>query len=169
MEQYEYKYIRPDIRSGDLLAFSCEGWRSYKEVKTQLIRVFTRSEYSHVGVAWVIGGRVMIIEAVIPMVRIYPLSKVGDFYHIPLSANWDEEIERKAISYVGNPYKQLKAIQAFFTNLKKNSTEECAALAITISGDAGIDLGERATPDSVVKTAQQLGFPLFFVKNSHHK
>ena len=81
-----YKQARPMIRSGDVLAWSHRGIRSWHDLKIWLVRMFTRSEYSHVGTAWVVGNRVFVIEAVMPKVRIYPLSKLGDFYWLQMGA-----------------------------------------------------------------------------------
>jgi hypothetical protein len=158
-----YKDIRPNIRSGDLLAFRHEGWKSWHDIKVQLVRMFTRSEYSHVAIAWVVGERVFAIEAVEPMARIYPLSKLGDFYWIPMNAPWKKETEEKALSYIGSDYKQLEAIKAFFKPFGKGQTSECAALAITILDHDGIDLGMWATPDAVVLQSQLYGKPTMYV------
>ena len=75
----KYSEYRDQIKSGDLLAWSHRGFRSWHDFKVQAVRLFTQSEYSHVGIAWVVGGRVFVIEAVEPRVRIFPLSKLGEY------------------------------------------------------------------------------------------
>ena len=160
-----YNEYRSKIKSGDLLAWSHRGWKSIHDIKIQLVRMFTQSEYSHVGVAWVVGERVFVIEAVEPCVRIFPLSKLGSFYHIPLNAPWSASTEEKALSYVGAEYKQLQAIKAFFKPLGKGNVSECAALVLTILEHDGIILENRATPDAVVYQAQLYGHPTFYVEN----
>lgn len=155
----KYADARSTIRSGDLLAWSHRGWWSWHDFKIQMVRMFTRSEYSHVAIAWVVGGRVFVIEAVEPLVRIYPLSKLGEFYHIALGAPWKPETEEVALSHVGVRYSQLDAIKAFFRPLGPNKVTECAALALNILHADGVDLGERATPDAVVYQAQLFGHP----------
>jgi hypothetical protein len=162
----KYFDYRNNIKSGDLLVWSHRGWKSLYDIKIQMIRLFTRSEYSHVGTAWVVGDRVFVIEAVEPRARIYPLSKLGSFYHIPLQAPWGKETEEKALSYVGSEYKQIDAIKAFFKPLKEGAVSECAALALTVASHDGINLGDRATPDSVVYHAQRLGHPTFYIENT---
>ena len=83
-----YANIRQHIKSGDLLAWSHRApwWASLRDCKIALVRLFTRSEYCHVGIAWVLGGRVFVIEAVKPEVRIYPLSKLAPFYWVQVPA-----------------------------------------------------------------------------------
>ena len=69
-----YQEVRSSIKSGDLLFWSHRELKSWYDLKVQIVRMVTRSEYSHVGVAWVTGGRVFALEAVVPLIRIYPLS-----------------------------------------------------------------------------------------------
>lgn len=161
----EYKDYRQNIKSGDLLAWSHRKWNSMYDFKIQMVRVFTRSEYSHVAVAWVVAGRVFVIEAVEPCARIYPLSKLGDFYHIPMDAPWAESTEDAAVGFVGSEYKQLQAIANFFEARKAGDVSECAALALEIYMRDGIYLGDRATPDAVVLAAQKLGRQTLYVEN----
>lgn len=160
----DYKTHRKNIKSGDLIAFSNMKWKSWHDLKVQFAKFMLQTEYSHVATALVMGGRVWVIEAVEPCARIYPLSMLGDFYHIPLDAEWTPEIEEIALSYVGSEYKQLNAIKAFFGPLEKDDTSECAALAITIADKCGVNLGNRATPDEVVLQAQLRGSPTYYVR-----
>lgn len=159
----KYNEVRPLIKSGDLLAWSHRGWRSWRDIKIQLIKFFTQSEYSHVGTAWVIAERVFVIEAVIPLVRIYPLSKLGNFYHIPLSNAWNAQTEEVALSKVGYPYSQKEALLAFFKINGSESTFECAELASKIAETANVNLGKKYTPTAVVQAALELGSRLCFV------
>lgn len=161
----DYATYRNTIRSGDLLAWSHRRFRTWHDFKIAIVRMATRSEYSHVGVAWVIGGRVFVIEAVEPMARIYPLGKLGDFYHCPLAVDWDDRIEEAAIGHVGAEYRQLEAIRLYFAAREAGNVSECAALVLEILMSAGINLGTRATPDAVVRAAQQLGNPLYLIQN----
>lgn len=159
-----YADARPQIRSGDLLAWTHTGWRSWRDIKMQIVRLLTRSEYSHVGVAWVVGGRVFVLEAVQPLVRIYPLSKLGDFYHLPMNATWTQQIEEFALARVGEPYSQAECVRAFFGWSLRNGEWECAEYAMSVLAEAGLFLGLTATPSAVVNRAQRLGALMVFVK-----
>lgn len=159
----DYSAVRPTIKSGDLLAWSHRGWGSWHDFKIQLVRCFTQSEYSHVAVAWVIGGRVFALEAVQPLVRIYPLSKLGDFYHLPMAADWSPATEEFALAHVGEPYSQLQAMAAFFGPLTHDGLWECAEYASAVLQLAGVDLGPLATPTAVVREAQRQGSPCSYV------
>lgn len=152
-----YAAARPLIRSGDLIAQSRGDWTTLIGIKINIVRIFTRSTYSHVGIAWVIGGRVFMLEAVKPRLRIYPMSKIGDFYLLPMQARWTEPGENTALENVGVEYSELVAMQAFFGPLDVGNVQQCAAYALAVYAADGIDLGNRATPDAVVLTAMQRG------------
>jgi hypothetical protein len=160
-----YAQARPLIQSGDLLAWSHRApfWRSWHDFKIAMVRAFTQSEYSHVGTAWVVGGRVLVIEAVVPLVRIYPLSKAGEFYHLPLQAAWSDAALEYALGKVGHRYSQLQAMQAFFHLPAEDDRWECAELARAIAAQDGIHLGPKATPTAIVRAAQLLGSPCTLV------
>ena len=160
----KYSEARPLIRSGDLLAFSEGDWKSWHGIKISLVRMFTRSTYSHVALAWVVGGRVFALEAVVPKLRIYPLSQLGSFYHIPMKAQWKEETEEFALSKIGVEYSQTVAIQAFFEPLDDGTVQECAAYVREVLLIDDINLGNRAVPDSIVFEAQRRGNPLILVE-----
>lgn len=151
----EYEKFRPSIRSGDLLAFTHLPLRSFYDLQVQAVRVFTKSEYCHVALAWVVGGRVFVIEAVTPKVRIYPLSKLLPFWHITTHAPWKPETEEFALSQVGMDYSKWQAIQAYFGKPDLDHLWECAELAGQVLAVDGISLGEKFTPSAIVYAAQE--------------
>ena len=158
-----YKHARPLIKSGDILAWSHRGVHSWHDLKVWFVRMFTRSEYSHVGTAWVVGERVFVIEAVMPLVRIYPLSKLGDFYHLGMGAYWRRATEALALSFVGHQYNQLQAMQAPFITPPDDDRWECAELVAAIARQDSIDLGVVYTPSEVVLAAQKRGAAMTLV------
>lgn len=153
-----YAAAREHIRSGDLLAWSHERWGSWYDFKVQLVRMFTRSVYCHVGIAWEISGRVFVLEAVSAGVRIFPLSRLLPFYWVPLRAAWEPEVEAWALRQVGEPYSQWQAVLAGFALLKPgaDSIWQCAEYAAEVARRAGVELGADVTPQAVVLAAQRL-------------
>ena len=162
----KYADARPLIRSGDLIAQSHGDWTTLIGIKINMVRIFTRSTYSHVGIAWVVGGRVFILEAVKPKLRIYPMSKIGDFYHLPTQASWRAAAENTALENVGVEYSELIAVKAFFEPLEPGDVRECAAYALTVLHADGIDLGNRATLDAVVLAAMRRGAACTLISNT---
>ena len=162
----DYAAARPSIRSGDLIAQSGGSWASWHGIKVNFVRMFTRSTYSHVGIAWVVGGRVFILEAVTPKLRIYPMSKIGDFYLLPTYANWADTTEHLALENVGVSYSERVAVKAFFKPLQEDDVRQCAAYALAVLRADGIKLGNRATPDAVVLAAMRRGADCTLINNS---
>lgn len=160
----KYSHVRPMIRSGDILAWSHRGIRSWHDFKIACVRFFTRSEYSHVGTAWVVGSRVFVIEAVMPKVRIYPLSKLGDFYWLSMSAYWRKATETLALAHVGDEYSQMQALVSPFHTPPDDYRWECAELVARIARQDSIDLGAVYTPSAVVLAAQKRGALLAYVE-----
>lgn len=160
-----YADARHTLKSGDLLAWSHRSLKSWYDVKIQIVRMVTRSEYSHVGICWVAAGRVWVIEAVEPCVRIYPLSKLGEFYHTPLPMNWTITVEDAALEHIGTEYLQLDAVRAFFDKLEAGKVTECAALVQVVAMSGGVYLGARVTPDAIMREAQRLGNPTYLIEN----
>ena len=70
-----YTDIRDQIKTGDLIGFTHKGWLGWYNFKVQMVRMFTRSEYSHVAIAYVMNDRIFILEAVGAEVRLFPLSR----------------------------------------------------------------------------------------------
>lgn len=162
-----YNQARTQIKSGDLLAFSHFGWSTWHDIKVQAVRMFTRSEYSHVGIAWVECNRVFVLEAVMPVVRIFPLSKLGEFYWMPTPTNyWNLEVEEQALSIVGEEYSQLQAVQSYFEQPELDKKWQCCEYAREILRYGGYDelLDVKPTPSNIVKAAQEAGFGFQLVK-----
>lgn len=149
-----YATIRPSIKSGDLLAWTHRSWKTWTDIKIQLVRFFTQSEYSHVALALELGGRIFVIEAVKPCVRIALLSQLGEFYIVPLNADWTEDVTEYALSHIGEPYSEVQAVQSFFKHLQHDSEWECAELVADILVKVGINLGDKQTPTAVMREAQ---------------
>lgn len=152
----KYTDARPLIKSGDLLAWSHRGWCSWYDLQIQAVRIFTRSEYSHVGIAWVIGGRVFVLEAVKPLVRIFPLSKLVPFYWLPFDGSWTADAEESGLAHIGESYSTLQAVNGFLGTLRPGADTEwqCAEYVDIVMKANGIDLGPVITPSALVYQAQ---------------
>ena len=163
----KYSEARSEIKSGDLLAWGHERWGSWYDFKVQAVRMFTRSEYCHVAVAWVVAGRVLVLEAVQPRIRIFPLSSLLPFYWVPLRTVWTEEAEQFALERVGEPYSEWQGVLAYLGRLGAGQDRlwQCAEYALEVLENASVPLAAPATPSAVVRAAQALpGTVLHFVE-----
>lgn len=160
-----YADARNRIGSGDVLAWSHKGWSSFYDFQVQMVRLFTRSEYCHVGMAWVIGGRVFVLEAVSSGVRIMPLSRLLPCYWLRL-ARWSDTVEELALAKVGQPYSKWQALLAGFGMLKvgEDSHWQCAEYVMSILRYGGLKLHCPATPSGVVDKLLEVGCQLEMLK-----
>lgn len=147
----KYDEYKDNIKSGDLLAWSTTSLRTWHDLVGRTIRVFTQSEYEHVGIAWVVAGRVFVVEAVHPCVRIYPLSRLRPFYIVHMGVTWREELEAFLLSNVGSPYSILAAIKSYFKPLKADGEWQCAELAMSLYQLDNRNYGEDYTPSGLIR------------------
>jgi hypothetical protein len=139
-----YDDARPLMKSGDIIAFR------HNNVASRIIRAATGSDYSHVGVVWPVAGRVMILEAVIPKIRIFPLSKLLPFYWVSCNRPLTLEAEEYALSRVGEDYSITEAIFGYFGLAGDNKKWQCAEFVMSVLKNNGIDLPGKETPAEVV-------------------
>lgn len=166
----DYVQLRSSIKSGDLIALTHTKFASWYDLQVQAVRFGTQSEYSHVAMAWVIGGRVWAIESVTPVIRMVPLSLLAadGFYWVPLSADIGEPELEFALSNIGiGKYSKWQAVLAQLRRLKIGADDlwECAEFVIACRRLSGVDLGDKATPSAVVRAAQDLGAPVYFINS----
>lgn len=163
-----YEAARQSIKSGDLLAWSHRGWGSWYDFQVQMVRVFTRSEYCHVGIAWVIAGRVFVLESVQKGIRLFPLSRLLPFYWLPLPVLWTAEVEEFALSKLGAPYSKFQAVLAGVGELKAEDDNiwQCAEYAQAILRRLDCKLETQPTPSSLVQEAMRKGASITWVEES---
>lgn len=162
----KYLEVRGSIKSGDLVAWSHRPWKTFYDFQIQMVRLATQSEYCHVGTAWVVGGRVFIIEAVTPKVRIFPLSKLLPCYLIKVEKEMTPEAEEFALLQVGMDYSKLQAIQSFFGKPNFDELWQCAELTIEIGKRSGNDFGLEYTPAKLVQNALENDLSLIWLEDT---
>lgn len=162
----KYEDARAQIKTGDLLAWSAGGWGSWHDIQVNLVRMFTRSEYSHVGLALVGAGRVFILEAVGSGVRLFPLSRELPFWWVQRPLALGGEAVDFAFGRLGDGYSKLQAIKAFFGTLKLGEDDvwECAEYVLGILKADGEVLTNEATPTGVVRAAARAWGPIHLVE-----
>lgn len=155
-----YDEIRGQIKNGDILAWSGGGWGSWREIKISIVRIWTRSEYSHIGIAYVDKGRVFVLEAVaIDGVRIAPLSEDLPFYYIPCRKALSEKAMEYAFSKIGEKYSTWQAILGGLNLLRngKDKKWQCAEYLIKIwNVDGELNGGIPPTPAHIMRHCNKL-------------
>lgn len=157
---------RDDIKSGDLLIWKKSKKSFLSNLAIGAIRLFTRSEYAHVGIAWRIESNTLhVFEATQPAVRVVPLEDGDEFYHIPMSLKWTEKSSEFLQSKLGLKYSIFDAIRAFLgITLDADDRYQCAELANEFYAKHGIYLTNAYTPSEVVEAIlEKIPTALIFV------
>lgn len=164
-----YTETREEIQSGDLIAFSHYKWASPRDWLSQVVRFFSFTEYCHIGVAIVLGGRVWLAESVSPTVRLVPLSNFAKdgFFVIPTRNPMGNDELEYLLSRVGvSKYSKWQAIKAYLDKLELGADDlfECAEYTICARRLSGLDLGNRAVPAAIVKEALKQGLRMHYIE-----
>ena len=162
----KYADARPKIKSGDILAWTHKPLRNWYDFQVQLVRVFTKSEYTHVGVAYVDGDREFVLESVSSGIRMKLLSEEVPFFWLPCDIGWNDEVKKAAFSKFGQSYSKWEGILSVWLKLKPggNNHWECAEYVNFILQQAGYETNIRNIPAEVVSWAQNtLDAPLYTV------
>lgn len=164
----KYSELRNTIKTGDILIWSSGGkWDSWRNIQLNLVKMMTMSTFNHIALAYVIGGRVFVIEAVVPYIRIFPLSRELPCYYIKTNFNFTEYNEEFMLSKIGLEYSKWEAIKALFTSNTNNPNKyQCAKLVneCLIPFSPGI---ERIydTPQETVKYLNEVcGFDILYIE-----
>jgi hypothetical protein len=160
------------MRPGDIVAVSHQQWDSLSDLESQVVRIMTESEFSHVCVVSEIKeGVPFVLEAVVPRVTINPLTKYLDqgFYYIPTADKPMTKAEEEyGMSKVGDEYSKWEAVGGYFDLIKIGGDDlwMCAELTIAMRNMSGLSLGTHATPAAVVKQALDKGYSMHFIKET---
>ena len=161
-----YASVRPDIKTGDILAWSHGSWQSFYMAQLNLVRIFTRSEFNHVGVAWVKDDRVLLVEAMVPRIVAHPLSTYLPCYHIPMTIGHISD--ERMLEKLGGKYSKWEAIRGFLNKemLEENKKWQCSKHTQWLHLENTSDWGKvPSTPSAVVKFAlEELGEQLNFLR-----
>lgn len=162
----DYAAIRDQIHTGDLLFWSHGSWASWSDIQVLLVRAFTLSEYSHVGIAVVLAGRVFVVHAIGRGVVIEPLSNQDAFYWCPIGFAFPDSALDAGMRRVGEHYSKWQALLAFFKRLKigDDALWQCAEFVLWFWEQAGLVLCDTATPAALAREMRSLGKPLHWVK-----
>lgn len=148
----KYDLVRDYINDGDVFAWTHKAspFASWYDFKIFLVRLFTRSEYSHVAVSVRFGGRVFVLESVTGGIRLLPLSKCLPCYWITEDIPFDVE---RAMSVCGEPYSQFEAILGEFDKTDDtNGKWQCSEFVKWAK-----NLKCKATPSAVVSDCLERG------------
>lgn len=155
---YLYSEIKSKIKTGDLVAWDSPKYSSLLTFILFLYQKITGAVYTHVGVVVKIGGRLYVVEAVPPMVRIFPLENQKRFYWIDATVKGSASRQLGFLTArVGKPYSILDMFKIFLG--MENSKEDyyCSELAADFYLHFGYITDPEAgySPDTIVKAISE--------------
>ncbi len=145
-----YAQARPYIQSGDLLFFRGAGLEAWG------VRAWTRSPYSHVGIAWRVGDRVLVLESRpahggVTIDRSLSRALADGPTWVPMPTPWTPAMEGRALEHLGAPYGWANAMRAGLRLRVHGPALECAEYVALVLGP---DYAECATPASLAARFQ---------------
>lgn len=148
----KYSETMDTIKTGDLVAWKHTKIGSFQGFILYLYGLLTKAEYKHVAVVVVYGDRRFVVEATPPVVRMYPLSCLTDFYLIRTNLTANKKYPGALFRHLGKPYSVLDFLKGLFGI--KNSTDNyyCSELVAEFYNDIGLidDIDAGHTPDTIV-------------------
>lgn len=152
----KYEDLRKRIKTGDLLVWATiPNWKHpITAIQIWLVKAFTQSAFSHVGVAFWVRNRLMVIDATGKGVLLRPISQDLPNYVVhrkkvlsSVSIDW-------AFSKIGQKYSRFDAVLAYFSELKtgENVRWQCTELSNAIYASDGEHF-ESLVPSTFVDEA----------------
>ena len=147
-----YSKVRHEIKTGDLIAWKTTKITSFFTFILYLYQKILKAQYTHVGVAVREGDRIFVLEATPPVVRLFPLSLSGDFYHIPTKFDRKSTQLDFLLLTLGRKYSLLDLIRSSFKFGSDNADYYCSELCADYYNAIGHINNEWAgeTPDAIV-------------------
>ena len=105
MDHNNYKALRSEIKSGDIVA-----WNG-RFTNHDILNIFNQ-KIGHIGIALVISGRVFVIHSLTKGVVINPLSRLLPFFWLETDSDWTEEVQIFAMSELGRSYSYADALRS---------------------------------------------------------
>lgn len=157
----KYKKAKKQIKNGDLIAFS--GSSAFSSI----VKFFTRSKFSHVGIAIFRGKNLFIFEALEGKgVQITRASNQTPFYFISTNIKWTKKLDSYVYERVGYKYSYLGCVLGFFgIEPPKNKYYQCSELASDVLQISKVIKGEFNTPASLVDELLRNGYKIIGVSN----
>lgn len=166
----QYEEVRSKIKTGDMLL-----WRATKEgtLRNVIERWFvthgTASPYSHVGVAWVGGGRVWVMEITTHGCAPRLLSSCGDFDWAPCPKELSEQSLLYAFDCFGVwTYSRVQAVLGALKRLTVgvDIKGQCSEYALAIWSKDQMQPTNIATPAACAEGAMKnWNSPIVYVNN----
>lgn len=140
------------VKSGDILVWN-DSFKGQSRFGA-LIRIFTASDFTHVGIALRGEDGLYCAEANIPKIQVVKVSPNNRLFYIPTPIHHDEVGQKFLDDTKGMKYSYIDAVRALFGIVNREDERyQCAEYVVDYFREYGVDLGNVYTPSRVVKAA----------------
>ena len=158
-----YAAARPLIKSGDLLFFRGTG------AEAAIVRDWTHSPYSHVGLAWRAGDRILVLESRpvhggVTIDRTLSNALPDGVTWMPMDGPWTPAMESRALAHLGVGYSVTNSIRAGLRLRVQGPALECAEYVSLVLGEA---YAEDETPASLAARFRHV--PVYQIWPPHNR
>lgn len=153
-----YSEIRDTLKTGDLVSWKAGKINSLFSFVLKIYQKILKPKSVHVGIVLCLGGRIFVVEARPPAVRIYPLSMMDDFYLVKTDIPFEQNNIDFLLREVGVPYGVFDLIQGLLNLDNDHSEVYCSELCdiyyreIKYIPETEDDYPAGITPDLLLET-----------------
>lgn len=123
-----YSEIRETIKTGDLVSWKAGKIKSFFGLVLYLYQKILKPKSVHVGIVLNLGGRLLVVEARPPAVRVFPLSCMDDFYLVRTNIPYEQNNIDFLLRAIGVPYGVLDLILGILNLDNSHSQVYCSEL-----------------------------------------
>lgn len=138
------------VSSGDLLVWSSDLNRSFFSL-SNIVRIFTVSDFCHVGIALKNEKGLFVVEADIPEVKLRQVKDYSNCYCVPMNIRWSDKTHNLLLENLKEEYSISQAILSPWKKPFKDDKWQCVEFVINFYKKNQIDINCVYTPSSLVK------------------
>lgn len=159
VQKYSYfSDIQEEIQTGDLICWRINRADSFFTFILYLYHKFFKATYSHIAIAVRMGDTVFAVEATYPLVRMMPLSRLGNFYLYRLGIPYKRSNTTVLLRHLGKRYSLWDMLKNMLSISSSTEDFYCSELGNDFYENIGffkgvIDEFDRdiVTPDMLTK------------------
>lgn len=143
MEKVLFSEVKNRISTGDALFWSVDFKPRFGSLTYSIIKLYQKlfnKKVSHVGIAINLLDIPMVIDAVPPAIRLFPLKLEDDFYWFELNLNlkgYDKIYINYLLDYVGRKYRVFDLIKNLL-GIKSENSYYCSEFASDFYNNVGL-------------------------------
>jgi uncharacterized protein YycO len=133
-----YSEIRGTIKTGDLVSWKAGKINSIFDFILYVYQKILKPKSVHVGIVINVGGRLMVVEARPPAVRIFPLSMMENFDYVKTNIEEKSSNLDFLLRDVGVPYELMDVLKGIILESKGKDELYCSEQCYNFYKEVGL-------------------------------